>query len=60
MLPWQSGLIRAATVGHLWTGSRQKLAGYRVDGIRQLCFEVYDTPYHRLYICEACRLSREE
>eukprot|EP00972_Heterocapsa_arctica_P083029 12234315-Heterocapsa_arctica.AAC.1 len=26
MLPWQSGLIRAAAVGHLWTGSRQKLA----------------------------------
>eukprot|EP00972_Heterocapsa_arctica_P051899 7633953-Heterocapsa_arctica.AAC.1 len=28
-LPWQSGLIRAAAVGHLWTGQGQKLAGYQ-------------------------------
>eukprot|EP00972_Heterocapsa_arctica_P071148 10510754-Heterocapsa_arctica.AAC.1 len=60
MLPWQSGLIRAAAVGHLWTGSRQKQAGYRVDGICELCFEADDSPFHRLYKCEACNLSREE
>eukprot|EP00972_Heterocapsa_arctica_P087193 12856409-Heterocapsa_arctica.AAC.1 len=60
MLPWQSGLIRAAAVGHLWTGSRQKEAGYQVDGICQLCFEADDARFHRLYLCEACRLSRED
>eukprot|EP00972_Heterocapsa_arctica_P065579 9678265-Heterocapsa_arctica.AAC.1 len=49
MLPWQSGLIRAAAVGRLWTGSRQKQAGYQVDGICHLCFEADDTPFHRLY-----------
>jgi hypothetical protein len=60
LLPWQSGLIRAAVVGHLWTGTRQKKAGYQVNGICQLCHEADDSPFHRLYLCEACRLPREE
>eukprot|EP00972_Heterocapsa_arctica_P104873 15455512-Heterocapsa_arctica.AAC.1 len=60
MLPWQSGLLRAAAVGHLWTGFRQKQAGYRVDSICRRCFEADDTPLHRLYKCDACDLSRTE
>eukprot|EP00972_Heterocapsa_arctica_P047603 7021604-Heterocapsa_arctica.AAC.1 len=29
LLLWQSGLIRAAVVGNLWAGTRQKEAGYQ-------------------------------
>jgi hypothetical protein len=32
MLPWQAGLVRAAVVGHLWTGSRQRMPATRSKG----------------------------
>ena len=58
-LPWQSGLIRAAVTGGLWTGSRQKESGYKVDGICPLCLLADDTPFHRFFLCEACGAERD-
>ena len=57
-LPWQSGLVRAAVIGGLWTGSLQKESGHKVDGICPLCLLADDTPFHRFFLCEACGIER--